>query len=60
MILTLTTVKYINIITTIVHHHQCRRHHSQPGERPGTTCSADISSTQQHSIMLHATEEAEE
>jgi len=33
---------------------------TQPGERPATTRSGDVSSTRQHSIMGHATKEEEE
>jgi len=38
-------------------HGQSALEFTQPGERPVTACSGDISSTQQHSIMGHATEE---
>jgi len=33
---------------------------TQPGERPVTARSGDVSSTRQHSIMAHATEEKRE
>jgi len=37
--------------------YKIRRLQNQPGERPVTARSGDVSSTRQHCIMGHATEE---